>query len=304
MNSRVERKPAARKKTLGLTGKSLVYAVGIHVFIAVLLLVSFNFNSGQPKFNAAKPKIQPIQATAVTEADLSKQMQVIEDRENRKKQEQLEAEKKVQDLKKQQQQEKEKLAKIKKEQELLKKKEADKKKAEEKKKSELAAKKKKEEEKKKAELSKKKKAEEKRKAELARKKKEEEKKKAELARKKKQEEEKRKKELAARLEAERRQQMVNSALNQYIPIITQKVSRNWNRPASVQSGITANVAVRLTASGEVVSAKLVRSSGNSVFDRSVVNAVYKASPLPIPQERGVNEEFRELSLNFNPEDLI
>jgi len=304
MSAGATRKPAARKRTIGLTRKSLIYAVGIHVAIAVVLLVSFNFNASQPKLGTQKAKIQPIQATVVAEADLKKQMQVIEDRENRKKQEELEAEKKVQELKKQQQQEQEKLARIKKEQEQLKKKEAEQKKAEELKKTELAKKKKQEEENKKVELARKKKAEEEKKAELARKKKEEERQKAELARKKKLEEEKRKKELADRLEAERQQQMVASALNQYIPIITQKVSRNWNRPANVQSGITANVAVRLTSNGDVLSAELVRSSGNPVFDRSVVNAVLKASPLPIPQERGVNERFRELKLNFNPEDLI
>lgn len=297
MNVGAKRKSATKKKTPGLSRKSLIYAVGIHVFIAVILLVSFNFKSDQPKLGAAKPKTQPIQAKAVSEADLNRQLQVIEDRENKKKQEKIAAEKKVQELKQQQKEEKEKLAKIKKEQELLKNKELQKKKQAE------LAKKKKAEEKKKAELAKKKKAEEKKKADLARKKKAEEKKKAELA-KKRQEEEKRKKELAERLEAERRQQQVASAINQYIPIIRQKVGRNWNRPANVQSGITAKLAVRLTASGDVVSAELIRSSGNPVFDRSVVNAVLKASPLPIPRERGINEEFRALNLNFNPEDLI
>jgi colicin import membrane protein len=297
MSTRERRKPSAKKKNFGLTRKSLIYAIGIHIVIAVLLLVSFNFNTGQTKFSAAGPKTQPIQATAVAEVDLKKQLQMIEDRENKKKLERQEAEKKVQELKLKQQQEQEKLARIKREQELLKKKQADEKKAE-------LARKKKAEEKKQAELAKKKKEDEMKKAELARKKKAEEKKKAELARKKKEEEERKQAELAARVEAERQQRMVSSALNQYIPIITQKVSRNWNKPASVQRGITAKVAVRLTPSGEVVSAELIRSSGNSVFDRSVVNAVYKASPLPIPQERGVNERFRELDLNFNPEDLI
>jgi colicin import membrane protein len=268
--------------------------------IAVLLLVSFNFNTDQPAFSAAKPKAEPIQATAVSEADFREQMQAIEERENRKKQERLEAERKVAELREKQKQEQEKLVRIKEEQERLKKKEAEEKRA-----AELAAKKK-EEERKKAEQARKKKEEERKKAELAKKKKEEERKKAELAAKKKREEEERQKQLALQrqLEAERRARAVASALNQYIPIITQKVSRNWNRPSNLRSGITAGVAVRLTPSGEVVSAELIRSSGNPVFDRSVVNAVLKASPLPIPRERGVNEEFRNLNLTFNPEDLI
>ena len=302
------RKSAPGKKKFGLTGKSLAYAIGVHVIIGVLLFVSFNFTSDNVQKPAAKPQVQPIQASVLTEAEVRKQLDVFEERENKKKLEQEQAEKKVQDLLKKQKLEEEKLVRIKKEQELQKLKVA-----EEAKKAEALARKQ-EEEKSKAELARQKQAEEKKKAELARKKKaelarkkkEDEKKKAELARKKKLEEEQRKKELALKqqMEAERQQRELNSALAQYIPIIKQKVSRNWNKPADLQNGITAKVAVRLTANGEVVSAQLTRSSGNSVFDRSVVNAVYKASPLPIPQERGVNERFRELDLKFNPEDLI
>ena len=302
------RSTSSRRNRFSLTGKSLVYAIGIHVVIGVLLFASFNFHSDNVIKPAAKPPVQPIQANAVTEAELQQQFDIIEERENRVKREKEQAEREVQELKKKQQQEAEKLAQIKKEQEIQKKKAEEEakalaKKEEERKKAEIARKKKAEEEKKQAELARKKKEEEKRKAEIAKKKAEEEKKKKEeLARKKKLEEEKRKKELALQQQLE--QERLNSALNQYIPIIVQKVGRNWNQPGNLQRGITADVSVRLTAAGEVVSAQLTRSSGDSVFDRSVVNAVYKASPLPIPQERGVNERFRELTLKFNPEDLI
>ena len=298
------RKPAPRKKVFGLNGTSLALAIGIHVVIGALLFVSFNFNSDDAISPAARPQVQPIQASVVTEAEVRKQFDAIEERENRKKLEQEQAEKKVQDLLKKQKLEEQKLARIKQEQEQQKKKAT----AEAKKAKALARKK--EEEKKKAELAVKKKAEEKKKIELARKKKADQKKKAELAkakaREKKLAEDKRKKELALQqqMAAERQARVLNSALAEYIPFIKQKVGRNWNQPVNLQRGITAKVAVRLTANGEVVSAQLTRSSGDSVFDRSVVNAVYKASPLPIPRERGVNEKFRELNLNFNPEDLI
>jgi colicin import membrane protein len=301
------RKPEPGKKVFGLNGKSLVLAVVIHVVIGVLLFASFNFKSDNVAGPAGRPEVQPVQASVVTEAEVKKQFDAIEERENKKKLEQERAERKVQDLLKKQKQEEQKLAQIKKEQEQQKVKAAA-----EVKKAKALARKKEEEKNKKAELARKKKEDEK-KAELARKKKADEKKKAELALKKKEEEkkkkladDKRKKELALQqqMEAERQARVLNSALAQYIPIITQKVGRNWNQPTNLQRGITAIVAVRLTANGEVVSAQLTRSSGDSVFDRSVVNAVYKASPLPIPRERGVNEKFRELNLNFNPEDLI
>lgn len=297
-----------RSKRFGLTTKSLIYALGIHAIIGVLLFVSFRTDVSKVIQVPVKTQADTVEATVLTEAEVEKQMEIIAHKENEKKLEEEKAEQRLQDLLRQTReaeekakQEQQRLAEIKKQKELEEKRAADKKKAE------IAAKKKKEEERlakaKQEEERKRLEAEKKKKAEIARKKKlEEEKRKQELARKKKLEEEKRAKELALqnKLKEERKQ----AALAEFIPIIQQKVGRNWNQPGNVQTGIAAKVAVRLSATGEVISAEVTRSSGNSVFDRSVVNAVYKASPLPIPQERGVNEEFRVLSLNFRPEDLI
>ena len=287
-------------RRFGLTTKSFIYALGIHALIGALLLVSFNFDFGKVIAPSVTQEVQPVQATVVTETDVQKQLEAIEAKENKKKLEQEQAEKRLKDLLEQTKQaekkrkdEEKKLAKI---EEDKKRKAAQKKKAEQKKKKEELAKAKKEKER----LAKAKKEEERKRKEA------EKKKQAELARKKKAAEEKRRKELALqkKLEEERQQAAFNSLLAQYTPIIRQKVSRNWNQPASTQKGIAAQVVVKLTATGEVISAKVSRSSGNSVFDRSVENAVYKASPLPIPQERGINEKFRNLNLTFKPEDLL
>jgi colicin import membrane protein len=61
------------------------------------------------------------------------------------------------------------------------------------------------------------------------------------------------------------------------------------------------VRVRLVAGGEVLQATVVQSSGNAAFDRSVENAVYKASPLPIPDDKALFDYFRELEFKFRPE---
>ena len=60
--------------------------------------------------------------------------------------------------------------------------------------------------------------------------------------------------------------------------------------------------VRLIPGGEVLEAKIVRSSGDAVFDRSVENAVQKASPLPLPENPELLEQFREIEFIFRPED--
>lgn len=130
--------------------------------------------------------------------------------------------------------------------------------------------------------------------------------------KRQKEEEKRQKETADKqrrdqemreaMEREQVERAAQSALSQYVPIIRQKVQRHWTRPPGATAGMFAQVRVRLTPGGEVLSAEVVGSSGNPIFDRSVENAVLKASPLPIPQEAGVNERFRDIQFKFIPDE--
>jgi len=84
-------------------------------------------------------------------------------------------------------------------------------------------------------------------------------------------------------------------------LIRQTVQQNWVRPAGWTSSMECIVRVRLAPTGEVISATIVRSSGNALFDRSVENAVYKSSPLPMPQDKGLIEYVRNLELRFRPE---
>ena len=306
-----------RERKYGLNLASVALALAIHGVIAALLFVSFRSTTQAPRAPVAA-QVEPVKATMVSEAEIQKKLDDIKAREDAKKEEERKAEQRLEDakreaeeaerkrqqeqkriaeLEKQRKAEQARLAKLKSEQEEKKKRQA-----EEAKKKALAEKARKEKlARQKAE------AEKKRQAELARKRKleAERKRKAEAERKLAEERHRREAELRAQLAEEQLERQVNAALGQYIPIIRQKVSRNWNQPPTAQSaGITARLKVRLSASGEVISAQIIKSSGDAVFDRSVENAVYKASPLPIPQERGVNEKFLNLELTFRPEDLI
>lgn len=104
----------------------------------------------------------------------------------------------------------------------------------------------------------------------------------------------------ARAEAARRARAMTAA-EKYKVLIRQKVSRNWARPSGAGQGLQCVVRVRLAAGGEVLNAAIVRSSGNEVFDRSVENAVHKASPLPLPEEKELFDYFREIEFVFHPE---
>lgn len=93
-----------------------------------------------------------------------------------------------------------------------------------------------------------------------------------------------------------------SEVDKYKALIRQRVSRSWNRPVGVAKGLKCVVNVHLTPSGDVLSATVVRSSGNALFDRSVEYAVYKAAPLPLPEDPALFDNFREIEFVFNPEE--
>ena len=93
-----------------------------------------------------------------------------------------------------------------------------------------------------------------------------------------------------------------SEVNKYKALIRQKVSRSWSRPMGAAHGLQCVVSVRLTLSGDVLGATVIRSSGNALFDRSVENAVYKAAPLPLPEDPALFDNFREIEFTFNPEE--
>jgi colicin import membrane protein len=106
---------------------------------------------------------------------------------------------------------------------------------------------------------------------------------------------------AARAKAEQAAR-AQSEITKYEGLIRQRVERNWVRPAGWSREMECIVRVRLVPTGEVISATIARSSGNPAFDRSVENAVYKAAPLPLPEDnKGLFEHFRELELRFRPE---
>ena len=46
--------------------------------------------------------------------------------------------------------------------------------------------------------------------------------------------------------------------------------------------------------------KLLKSSGNEAYDSAAERAIYKAQPLPLPQDTELARLFRELRLSVKP----
>lgn len=107
----------------------------------------------------------------------------------------------------------------------------------------------------------------------------------------------------AELQAAQDGQLVSS----YVAAIQRAIIANWSRPPSARNDMKAELLIQLVPTGEVVSATVVRSSGNAAFDRSAENAVMKAARFPELQElkgnRVFEQNFRRLRIIFNPEDL-
>ena len=82
--------------------------------------------------------------------------------------------------------------------------------------------------------------------------------------------------------------------------IEDKVRRNWTYAGDATS-LEMTISVKVTRDGYVTSAKVVRSSGDAIFDRSAENAVLKASPLPFPDNPKYYEFIKEFQFKFNPD---
>lgn len=93
-------------------------------------------------------------------------------------------------------------------------------------------------------------------------------------------------------------------VDKYKAQVIQAIASQWIIPEGVEQNTTCKLLVGLAPGGEVLSVKLLASSGNLALDRSAQTAVLKASPLPVPQDLGLFNEFRELRLIVKPEGIV
>jgi colicin import membrane protein len=181
--------------------------------------------------------------------------------------------------------------------------------------------KKKQQEKKLAE-QKRKKIEAERKNQLAKKKAAE---KAAAEKKQKEQELQRKADLLKALEQERQQELQQSIdqekarvkaeqaaaedtvlAQSYNHIINARVTENWSRPPSARNNMVVLLRIQLIPTGDVVDVDVIKSSGDTAFDRSAIRAVKKAERFPelkkLPNHV-FEKYFRTFNLLFEPKDL-
>ena len=88
-------------------------------------------------------------------------------------------------------------------------------------------------------------------------------------------------------------------LEQYITEIQARIERAWNRPPSAKAGLTCTVFVSQVPGGTVTNVRLGDCNGDAAVQQSIILAVHRASPLPMPADPSLFE--RNLRLVFAPQ---
>ena len=87
---------------------------------------------------------------------------------------------------------------------------------------------------------------------------------------------------------------IESDSDPYYALIHDRIWGQWVWHDPDARELTAVISMKIGKDGEIVSREIDKSSGNALFDRSAMNAIIKASPLPPPPVE------MEVVLRFRP----
>jgi colicin import membrane protein len=90
----------------------------------------------------------------------------------------------------------------------------------------------------------------------------------------------------------------DKSLASYKGKIIAKIRGNLVRPPNLNGNPEATFEVIQLPSGEIISARLKRSSGNTTLDDAIMRAILRSSPLPLPDRGDIFS--RSLDLSFRP----
>jgi len=304
-----------RRKRAGVTNKMVAYIAAGLVHLAIIGAIVFNYTVKRDTIEAFDAeKIDTINASVIDDRKLQEDIKEIKEKDRKKaeqkakkereERERLEKlkrdaekeEQRIEDLKQKQQDEKKKAQELESERKaiaLKKKKEIE---------AEKKRKEKEEQEKKKreaAERERKKKADEQRKkdAAAAEEKRLEDADKQRLADMLAAEEEAKKQQQADRRAGER----TATVMSKYSALIEAAIKAKWRISPGTESWREAKVNIKLSPRGEVLSVRIVKSSGLTSFDRSAETAILQASPLPFPSQEEdptAHQQLQDINLNL------
>ena len=86
-------------------------------------------------------------------------------------------------------------------------------------------------------------------------------------------------------------------------MIKSQVMENWKRPTNLSSNLKTEIQITLVPTGEILSSKIINSSGNRAFDDSALTAISRLKSFDglNMQMKLFDQHFRKFILIFSPE---
>jgi colicin import membrane protein len=88
--------------------------------------------------------------------------------------------------------------------------------------------------------------------------------------------------------------------DRYVASLRNRIQNAWIKPPSARVGVDCLVQVTQVPGGEVTSAQVTQCNGDAAVRQSIVNAVYRASPLPDPPDPALFQ--RNFAFRFKPDE--
>ena len=92
-------------------------------------------------------------------------------------------------------------------------------------------------------------------------------------------------------------------VEKYSYLIQRQVRENWKRPKNINKSLKTEIQINLVPTGEILSASVIKSSGNKAFDESAMSAILKVKSFEglTMQMQLFDQHFRKFTLVFTPE---
>ena len=94
-------------------------------------------------------------------------------------------------------------------------------------------------------------------------------------------------------------------MDKYKVLIQRKIQQNVNKQLCGSTPVELQFEIGLMPTGELIgNPKMLKSSGIPVCDESVERAIFQSQPLPVPTDTDLFSKFKNLKLNFRPNEKI
>ena len=92
-------------------------------------------------------------------------------------------------------------------------------------------------------------------------------------------------------------------IEKFSSIIKKQVVDNWNKPKGVSQNLKTEIEIDMVPTGEILSYKILKGSGNEAFDESAMKAISLVNTFDglVMQPKLFDDHFRKFILIFSPE---